>query len=131
MPSVVTAFIVIAAVVNLLPLTGALSAGQLESLYGLSFEDPSLIVLMRHRAVLFGIVGGLLLVSARKVSLRPIAIPVGLVSMLSFILIAFLVGEYNESLQRVVLVDVVASFLLALAAVIPRITRVPTGRDGQ
>ncbi len=53
--------LVVAGIVNSIPATGALSAAQLERLYGLPFKaaDPNTLLLMQHRAVLFGIVGGL------------------------------------------------------------------------
>ena len=72
----------IAAAVNLVPVSGVLSADNLAMLYGVAFEDPNLIILMRHRAVLFGIVGALLVASAFRPSLRPLGLAVGLVSML-------------------------------------------------
>ena len=77
---------------------------------------PDLVILMRHRAVLFGIVGGLLIASAFHVPLRPVALGAGLVSMLSFAVIAHLVGGYNAALGRLVVIDLVASVLLVLGA---------------
>ena len=99
-------------VVNFVPVVGALSAERLEKLYGLYLGDPNLIILMRHRAVLFGIVGGLLLVAAFHRPLRPTAFAAGLVSMLSFVLIAYLVGDFGAPLQRVVVIDIVATLML-------------------
>jgi len=104
--------------VNLLPVSGALSADRLEVLYGLPFDEPNLLILMRHRAVLFGIVGGILIASALHVPLRPIGFAVGLVSMLSFVAVALLIGGYNAELRRVVVIDVVASVALVAAAVL-------------
>lgn len=106
--------------VNLLPVSGALSAARLEALYGLGFDEPNLLILMRHRAVLFGIVGGLLVASALRPRVRPLAVGAGLVSMLSFVAVALLVGGYNAQLQRVVVVDVVASLALVAAVAISR-----------
>jgi hypothetical protein len=67
---------------------------------------------MRHRAVLFGIVGGLLIGAAFYLPLRTAAFVAGLVSMLSFVAVAYLVGEYNDELRRTVVIDLVASLLL-------------------
>ena len=72
---------------------------------------------MRHRAVMLAIVGALLAYAALQPPLRPIAVAAGLVSMLSFVAIAFL-GEPNEPLQRVAWIDIVASVLLVAAAVL-------------
>ena len=62
-----------AAVINLGPVLGVLSAGQLEAAYGVKLDDPNLVILMRHRALLFGVVGGLLVVAAFYVRMRPAA----------------------------------------------------------
>jgi len=118
MQTLATVLIVVVGLVNLLPVSGALSADRLEALYGLRLDEPNLLILMRHRAVLFGIVGGILIASALHVPLRPVGFAVGLVSMLSFVAVALLIGGYNAELRRVVVVDVVASVALVAAAVL-------------
>lgn len=118
MNTVAKALYLIVGVVNLLPVSGVLSVPRLQALYGVSFTDPNVIILMRHRAVLFAIIGALLAAAAFVPRLRPVAVGAGLVSMLSFVLLAYSVGDFNAELQRVVVVDIVASILLALAAVI-------------
>jgi hypothetical protein len=115
-----TTLVLLAGLANLLPVVGAVSAARLEALYGVALEDPNLVILMRHRAVLFGVVGGLLVASAFYPPLRTVGIAAGLISMLSFVLIAWLVGSYNAELRRVVLVDVVASLALLVAAILDR-----------
>ena len=52
------------------------------------------------------------------VALMLLAFAAGLVSMLSFVLIAWLVGGYNAELGRVVRVDLVAIALLLCAGLI-------------
>ena len=105
-----------AGLVNLAPVLGVLSTSQLESGYGVALEDPNLVILMRHRAVLFAIVGGLLIASAFLTTLRPVAIAAGLVSMLSFILIAHLVGGFNAQLHQVIVADWIGLALLVAGA---------------
>jgi hypothetical protein len=104
------------ALVNLMPAIGALSTARLATLYGVAVNDPNLAILLRHRALLFAIVGGLLAIAAFDAPLRPIAGAAGLVSMLSFVAVARAVGEFNAKLRRVVAVDVVASIALVIAA---------------
>lgn len=111
----IRALFVVVALVNLLPVTGLLGAARLEALYGLRFEGADLVLLMRHRAVLFGLVGTLLLVAAFRPALRPVAATVGLGSMLSFVALAWPPGAQGIALQRVFWVDVVASLLLLAA----------------
>ena len=93
--------------VNALPVAGSLSGARLQALYGVALQDPNIVILMRHRAVLFGIVGGLLVGAAFHAPLRGAAYGAGFVSMLSFVLIAWLVGGYNAELRRVVIVDLI------------------------
>ena len=116
METLATTLFLIVGVVNLLPVSGVLSTSRLRALYGVAFEDSNLVILMRHRAVLFGIIGALLVASAFHSPLRPLALVAGLISMLSFVLIAYRVGNYNEALRRIVLVDLAASALLVAAA---------------
>ncbi len=113
-----TLLICIVSLINLAPAIGALSAKRLQALYGIGLEEPNLVALMRHRAVLLGIVGALLAVSAFVLSLRPAAYAAAFTSMLSFVLIAVLVRGYNQELRRVVWADLVASAALSVAALI-------------
>ncbi len=113
-----SALVLLAGVVNLLPVSGAISAARLEALYGVAFQEPNLLVLMRHRALLFGVVGALLIASVFQPALRTAGLAAGLVSMLSFIAIAWLGGDVNAELRRVVVVDLVGSAALACAALL-------------
>lgn len=45
---------------------------------------------------------------------------VGLISMLSFVVVAWVVGDYNAQLRRVVIIDLVASAALFASFVIER-----------
>ena len=113
-----TTLIVLTGLINLLPVSGVISATRLRILYGIAFEDRNLLILMRHRAILFGIVGGLLIASAFHLPLRQVGLAVGLVSMLSFVLIAWLVGGFNAELRRVLVADLIASAALVLSALL-------------
>lgn len=127
MKALVGALLLAAAAVNLAPVVGVLSNQRLRWLYGVEVDDANLAVLLRHRAVLFAIVGALLAVSAFAPSLRGLAIAAGLLSMVSFVAIAAIVGGINPQLQRVVRVDVAASVALLLAALLDAWTRTPDG----
>ena len=116
-----TTLILLTGLVNLLPVSGVLASSRLEALYGVAIEDPNVVILLRHRAVLFGIIGGLLLVAALQVSLRPVAVAAGLTSMISFVLVAWLVGSYNPELRRVIVIDLIASFALLASLFLDRL----------
>ena len=125
MQALSTTLILVAGLVNLLPVSGVLSANRLQTLYGVAFENANLLILMRHRAVLFGIVGGLLIASALHSPLRPVGLAVGLISMLSFVFIAWLVDGYNAELRRIVVVDLVASVALLGAVLLDHLADTP------
>lgn len=114
MRHVVTICLLLAAVIHLLPVVGVLGGDRLQSLYGVAIDGPDLQILMRHRAVLFGLLGSYLLVAAFIPSLQPVALAVGLVSALSFLLLAWTTEGYNASIARVVMADVVALVALLI-----------------
>lgn len=118
MQTFIIVLFLIAALINLLPGLGVLSASRLESFYGVALQDPNLAILMRHRAVAIAIVGALLAVAAFQPSLRTTATVAGLASMLSFILVAWIVGEPNALLRRVAAIDAFAVVVLVAAAVL-------------
>lgn len=106
--------LLIAGVIHLLPLPGVLGTGNLARLYGVAVSDPNTAILLQHRALLFGILGALMLMAIPVPSLRIVALSVGFVSAASFIVVAVWVGNYNGEIYRVVMADVIASLLLGL-----------------
>ena len=106
--------LVIAGVIHLLPLSGVLGSAQLMSLYGIAFGDPNAVILMRHRAVLFGLVGLFLVYAAFRPAFQPAAFAGGIVSVVSFLWLAGVTGGYNASLSRVIVVDWLALALLVV-----------------
>ena len=123
----VSAMLVITGIVHILPLPGVLGSDQLQRLYGLVFEDPNLSILMRHRAVLFGLLGGLMFYAAYRKDLQIVALVAGLVSTVSFVWIAWTVGDYNAAISRVVAADWVAIACL-VAGLIARLKQVSSER---
>jgi hypothetical protein len=83
----------------------------------LPIQDPNLEIVLRHRAVLFGLLAAFLAYAAMRPELRGLALVAGIVSVSSFVLLAQSVGGYNAALATVVRVDVVALVLLVLAGV--------------
>lgn len=108
--------LILAGIINLLPLAGVLGADQLRSLYGLASITPDLEILLRHRAILFGLVGALLIASTFVPALQLAALLIGGVSMASFIVIALLVGNFGAPIRTIVLADVVGLLALSPAA---------------
>jgi hypothetical protein len=115
---VVTAALLVAAVIHLLPLVGVLGAARLEALYGMPVTDPNLAILMRHRAVLFGLLGVFLAVAAFRPALQGAAFVAGFVSVLSFLGLAWSTGGYNDLVGRIITADIVALVSLMIGLVV-------------
>ena len=118
MQKVLTGLLILVAIIHLLPLSGVLGIERLAALYGITFNEPNLEILMRHRAVLFGLFGAFILYAAFTPRLQLLAIIAGFVSVLSFMFLAWSVGDYNESIQKVVIADVVALIALVGSGII-------------
>jgi hypothetical protein len=115
----VSATLIAVAAIHLLPLVGVLGPAQLQRLYGLPVTDPTLELLLRHRAVLFGLLGAGLAVAALKPAWHGPALIVAALSVVSFLLLAWRVpGSVNVAVATVVRVDWAALALLVVAAVL-------------
>lgn len=113
----ISLMLLIAGIIHFLPLAGVLGAERLAALYGLDFSDPNLAILMRHRAVLFGLLGVLLIYAAFRPSQQPVAFVAGLISASAFLGLAWATGGYNSLVARIVAADVIALVCLAIGAV--------------
>lgn len=103
---------------NVIPVIGVLSAEQLTTMYGIVIDSPDLETLMRHRAVMLGLVGAFLLFAAFRQSLQIIAATIGLVSMLSFVILAYLTGDHGVQVNKVVIADIVGSIFAAIVLIL-------------
>jgi hypothetical protein len=105
--------LLIAGLIHLLPIPGVLGTANLGRLYGITVSDPNTAILLQHRALLFGVLGMLMLSAIPFPFLRVTAMLVGFVSAASFIVVALWVGNYGAEIKRVVIADVIAVLLLA------------------
>ncbi len=64
MQRLTAALFIVVGLINFAPIGGLLSAELLANSYGITAPHGDLLILLRHRALLFGIVGGLLIVAA-------------------------------------------------------------------
>jgi hypothetical protein len=100
--------LVVATIVHLLPTWGVLSSDNVEQLYGVAVEGNDLQLLMRHRAVMFGILGVLSLVALFRPALRTVALATAFASLAAFLLLAWLTAPHGPEVARVVRIDVFA-----------------------
>lgn len=109
----------IAGLINLLPALLAFLPDKISKSYGIDIPNPNYELLLRHRAILFGIIGGLMIYSALVKKHYELSTIVGLVSMTSFIILYFLIGkDINSELKKVMMIDVVATVILCFGFIL-------------
>lgn len=113
--SLLNIVILLIGLINLLPLVGVISGAKVARLYAVTALGHELNILLRHRALLFGLIGGLLLYSLFDLKLQWAALSLAGLSMFGFIVIAVLERPFNEAIKKVVIVDTLGLLLLALA----------------
>ena len=113
---VISGCLILAALIHTAPLIGVLGEDKLNRLYGISFAQQDLLVLMQHRAVLFGIVAAILYLAAFQPQYSLLGIVVGLASTSSFIVFALMADQINAQIVKIVWADVVALIGLLIAA---------------
>ncbi len=118
MNRVVTACLIVAGLINFVPVVGVISAEVLAGFYEIPPPEGDLLILMRHRALLFGILGGLILVSTVRRHLQPAAVAAGLISMVGFIVLAVLAGDYGAKVRGAVVLDLIGSAALVAVALL-------------
>jgi hypothetical protein len=88
----------------------------MEKAYDVRIASKDLEILMRHRALLFGVLGGFILYAAFFPVYHVAAMVMAGVSMIGFAILALWVGGYNASIRKVFIADLVGiGFLLAAA----------------
>jgi len=112
---IITVLLLIIAAIHLIPVSGSLGAAQLESLYGVAIDSPELDILMRHRAVLFGILGCFFIVAAFRQDYQAPAFIMAAASILTFFFLLFQNDTTSEAINRIALGDIVALICLVLA----------------
>ncbi len=124
--AIVVTVLLALALIHLLPVAGAAGAPALARLYGVRVDDATTVLLLRHRAVLFGLLGAFLGAAAFRPAWQPAAIAAGMVSVGTFLWMARLTGAGTPEVARVVRVDLVALAALMVAAIV----RWQMARDG-
>jgi hypothetical protein len=115
---VVPACLLVVAIIHALPLIGVISAAKISALYGITVQDPNLEILLRHRAVLFGVLAAFLAYAAFHRSLHGLALVAGWLSVAAFLALAVSIGGYNHALSVVVKADILAALALVVGTIV-------------
>jgi hypothetical protein len=81
MGKAITFCLVVVGLINFMPVIGVISAQKLESAYSVAIAGNDLAILMRHRALMFGILGAFILYAAFNPLYQPAAMIIGGASM--------------------------------------------------
>lgn len=107
--------LIVAGAVHLVPAVAVTGSAWLARLYDVEVDDPDVLLLLRHRAVLFGLVGAVLVAGAVAGATTTLALVVGLASTLGFLVLAGVGPTPNGALRHVAAVDVPLAVALAVA----------------
>ena len=116
--NLVPVILILVGIIHILPAKGVLGSAHLASLYGIAPPTSDLELLLRHRAILFALLGVFLIFAAFNKSQQPIAVAAGIISTASFIFLSWSIDKPNPLISRVVLVDWVATISLIIAGLL-------------
>jgi hypothetical protein len=103
-----------AGVIHLLPLAGLLGRPLLERAYGIQLgEGQDIVILMQHRALLFGLLAAACLLAVSMPSWR---LPVGIAALISMVGFALIAAwqPHGAAIAKVMWIDIGAALLLAV-----------------
>lgn len=120
--------LLITGLVHILPFSFLFFPEQLQKNYGVDMSDVNLQLLLRHRAIFFGLIGFGLIFSAIKRYFYGWASTIGLISMVSFIVLFYQIGGINQQLRSVMMIDVFVSISLFLSAVVYHFIHIPPNK---
>ena len=109
--------------VHLLPVTAVLGQAQIAALYGVEVQDANVVLLLQHRAILFALLGLMMIFFAYKQRYLTLICSAAVISMTSFVFLALMHSPVHALIQRVMWIDVVLLGLLSSTWVLWRIYR--------
>jgi len=115
---IISIILFIVGVINLLPVIVFFCPTQTARLYGVPIDGENLIILMRHRAILLGLIGSALIFGAIKPEARIPAIAAALTSKTAFIFLVWTSATFSSEIRQVALIDVAAIVLLIVVLII-------------
>lgn len=112
------AILVVIGVITASPSITAFNPNGITSLYNVTFENDTALLLVRHRQLMLGVLGAALVYGAFFHHLRTTVIAAAVVSKLAFIGLCVTTPNLTQEIQRIIYFDVVSIVLLLIAAVI-------------
>ena len=105
----------IAGIINIVPSVLAFLPNKISNSYGIEVPNSNYELLLRHRAILLGIIGGVMIYAAITKMNYSLAVSIGFISMISFIILFTLMGEaINPELHKVMKMDILGMIILLI-----------------
>jgi hypothetical protein len=123
MGKVIIFCLVVVGLINFVPVFGVISAQKLESAYSVVITGNDLAILMRHRALMFGILGAFILYAAFNPLYQLSAMIIGAASMVGFALLVITTGGYNEAIGKVFIADIIGIVFLVTAVILKYVVK--------
>lgn len=102
------------------PVIAAIAPSQLVRLYGVPADDKTMLALLQHRAILLGIVGAGCAIAAHVEMFRWPALWAAAVSMISFLVICAVRGQFQGPLRKIAIMDAIGlPILVSLFVILP------------
>ena len=101
-------------IINFLPVMLAFFPEKISKAYGIELPNTNYELLLRHRAIMLGLVGALMIFAAISKKYHSISVTIGLISMVSFIVLYFMINGINIELGKVMKMDIIAIALLSI-----------------
>jgi hypothetical protein len=96
----------------------AFNPSGITALYGVALENDAALLLVRHRQIMLGLLGSMLVCGAFFSSLRMMAIAINVLSKSAFLGLCLTTFTLTPRLQRIVYFDVVSIVLLLMSTFI-------------
>ena len=106
----------ISGMINFIPSILAFFPEKISQSYGIPVPDANYELLLRHRAIMLGIIGGAMIYSALSKKNYNLSIVIGLISMVSFLILYYSMNApINPELTKVMQFDIVGIVILLIA----------------
>lgn len=114
----IDAALLVSAIVHLTPATGLIGGEAVLRLYGVAIADGNMDLLLRHRALMFALIGTPMLLAAISGQWRGAAILLALINTVGFVVLAWPGTNLTPELQRVMRIDAALILPLLIAGAI-------------
>lgn len=111
--------------IYLIPTIGIIGSKKLRQLYGIEFIDCNNELMMRHRAVLFGLLGSIFGIATFKKSWRRLGYLCGITSMGSYVALALfplsqgsISSRFNEKIQKLFVLNAIGAVWLSASGLL-------------